>query len=59
MPLKRYVSKTASSTVIYLFVSFDIFDSVSLGFLQTIGKLIEGDSWFVRFVVTLDSDFLR
>ena len=40
-----------------MFVSFDAFDSVSSGFSQTIGKLIGGDSWIVRFAKTLDSDF--
>jgi hypothetical protein len=37
------VSTSSLLTVIYLFVSFDAFDSVSLGFSQNIGKLIGAD----------------
>ena len=51
------VSTSSLLTVIYLFVSFDVFDSVSLGFSQTIGKLKGADGWVVRFVETLESVF--
>jgi hypothetical protein len=37
------VSTSSLLTVIYMFVSFEVFDSMSLGFSQTIGKLIEAD----------------
>ena len=51
------VSKNWFSSVIYLFVLFDVFDSVALRFSQTIGKWIGGDSWVVRFAEILDSEF--
>ncbi len=51
------VSTRSLSTAIYLLVFFYVLDSVSLGFSQTIGKLIGGDGWVVRFAETLDSDF--
>ena len=40
-----------------MFVSFDVFDSVPLGFSHTIVKLIGDDSWVVRFSETLESVF--
>jgi hypothetical protein len=40
-----------------MFVSFDSFDSMSLGFSQTIGKLIGADGSVVRFAKTLESEF--
>jgi hypothetical protein len=51
------VPTSSLSTVIYLLVSFDVFDSVALGFSQTSGKLIGGDSRVVRFAETLDSEY--
>ncbi len=53
------VSTSSLSNVIYLSVSFDELDSVCLGFSQTIGKLIGGYGWLVRFAETLESVFLR
>ena len=50
------VSTSSLSSVIYIFVSFDVFYSVALGLSQTIGKLT-GGSWVVRFGETLYSEF--
>ncbi len=55
--LLENVSTSSLSTVIYLLVSFDVFDTMSLGFSQTIGKLIGGDGWVVRFAETLYFDY--
>ena len=42
-----------------MFVSFDVLDSVSLRFSQTIGKSIGGDGVVVRFAETLEFVFMR